>query len=111
MVAVGIIVSKLCTVITQVLISLLSCETLLYMTDGNQVIKKKFRASLGGGCPDFSPPFPQIKIQQAAMELELMPFNVLLRTTLDLLQEKDPAHIFAEPVNLSEASSPLLSEQ
>lgn len=34
-----------------------------------------------------------------------MPFNVLLRTTLDLLQEKDPAHIFAEPVNLSEASS------
>lgn len=48
MVAVGIIVSKLCTVITQVLISLLSCETLLYMTDGNQVIKKKFRASLGG---------------------------------------------------------------
>nr|KAF6504058.1 bromodomain and PHD finger containing 3 [Rousettus aegyptiacus] len=44
----------------------------------------------------------QIKVQQAAMELELMPFNVLLRTTLDLLQEKDPAHIFAEPVNLSE---------
>lgn len=35
-----------------------------------------------------------------------MPFNVLLRTTLDLLQEKDPAHIFAEPVNLSEASPP-----
>ena len=66
---------------------------------------------LCGGYPDFSPPFPQIKIQQAAMELELMPFNVLLRTTLDLLQEKDPAHIFAEPVNLSEASSPLLSEQ
>lgn len=48
MVAVGIIVSKLRTVITQVLISLLSCETLLYMTDENQVIKKKFRASLGG---------------------------------------------------------------
>lgn len=47
----------------------------------------------------------QIKIQQAAMELELMPFNVLLRTTLDLLQEKDPAHIFAEPVNLSELSA------
>lgn len=38
------------------------------------------------------------------MELELTPFNVLLRTTLDLLQEKDPAQIFAEPVNLSEAS-------
>lgn len=38
------------------------------------------------------------------MELELMPFTVLLRTTLDLLQEKDPAHIFAEPVSLSEAS-------
>ncbi|XP_038605382.1 bromodomain and PHD finger-containing protein 3 isoform X2 [Tachyglossus aculeatus] len=44
----------------------------------------------------------QVKVQQAAMELELTPFNVLLRTTLDLLQEKDPAQIFAEPVNLSE---------
>ncbi|XP_048353070.1 bromodomain and PHD finger-containing protein 3 isoform X5 [Sphaerodactylus townsendi] len=44
----------------------------------------------------------QVKIQQAAMELQLTPFNVLLRTTLDLLQEKDPAQIFAEPVNLSE---------
>lgn len=74
-------------------------------------LSRKSSMPLCGGCPDFSPPFPQIKIQQAAMELELMPFNVLLRTTLDLLQEKDPAHIFAEPVNLSEASSPLLSEQ
>nr|KAF6362583.1 bromodomain and PHD finger containing 3 [Pipistrellus kuhlii] len=44
----------------------------------------------------------QIRVQQAALELELMPFHVLLRTTLDLLQEKDPAHIFAEPVSLSE---------
>lgn len=47
----------------------------------------------------------QVKIQQAAMELQLSPFNVLLRTTLDLLQEKDPAQIFAEPVNLREAST------
>lgn len=38
------------------------------------------------------------------MELQLTPFNVLLRTTLDLLQEKDAAQIFAEPVNLNEAS-------
>uniref|UniRef100_A0A8B9DFC3 Bromodomain and PHD finger containing 3 n=1 Tax=Anser cygnoides TaxID=8845 RepID=A0A8B9DFC3_ANSCY len=36
------------------------------------------------------------------MELQLTPFNVLLRTTLDLLQEKDAAQIFAEPVNLNE---------
>lgn len=47
---------------------------------------------------------PQVKVQQAAMELQLTPFNVLLRTTLDLLQEKDAAQIFAEPVNLNEAS-------
>ncbi|NXQ35030.1 BRPF3 protein, partial [Alaudala cheleensis] len=46
----------------------------------------------------------QVKVQQAAMELQLTPFNVLLRTTLDLLQEKDAAHIFTEPVNLNEAS-------
>nr|XP_020650911.1 bromodomain and PHD finger-containing protein 3 isoform X6 [Pogona vitticeps] len=44
----------------------------------------------------------QVKVQQAAMELQLTPFNVLLRTTLDLLQEKDPAQIFADPVNLNE---------
>ncbi|KFP82641.1 Bromodomain and PHD finger-containing protein 3, partial [Apaloderma vittatum] len=46
----------------------------------------------------------QVKVQPAAMELQLTPFNVLLRTTLDLLQEKDAAQIFAEPVNLNEAS-------
>ncbi|KFO10946.1 Bromodomain and PHD finger-containing protein 3, partial [Balearica regulorum gibbericeps] len=46
----------------------------------------------------------QVKCQQAAMELQLTPFNVLLRTTLDLLQEKDAAQIFAEPVNLNEAN-------
>ncbi|OXB67280.1 hypothetical protein ASZ78_015921 [Callipepla squamata] len=40
----------------------------------------------------------QVKVQQAAMELQLTPFNVLLRTALDLLQEKDAAQIFAEPV-------------
>ncbi|KAM4645826.1 bromodomain and PHD finger-containing protein 3 isoform 2-T2 [Amazona ochrocephala] len=44
----------------------------------------------------------QVKVQQAAMELQLTPFNVLLRTTLDLLQEKDAAQIFAEPVDLNE---------
>ncbi|XP_078500473.1 bromodomain and PHD finger-containing protein 3 isoform X1 [Lissotriton helveticus] len=44
----------------------------------------------------------QVKVQQAALELQLTPFNVLLRTTLDLLQEKDPARIFADPVNLKE---------
>ncbi|KFP15426.1 Bromodomain and PHD finger-containing protein 3, partial [Egretta garzetta] len=43
-------------------------------------------------------------VLDAAMELQLTPFNVLLRTTLDLLQEKDAAQIFAEPVNLNEAS-------
>ncbi|KFR16623.1 Bromodomain and PHD finger-containing protein 3, partial [Opisthocomus hoazin] len=46
----------------------------------------------------------KLKREQVAMELQLTPFNVLLRTTLDLLQEKDAAQIFAEPVNLSEAS-------
>ncbi|XP_053562789.1 bromodomain and PHD finger-containing protein 3 isoform X2 [Bombina bombina] len=44
----------------------------------------------------------QVKLHQAALELQLTPFTVLLRTTLDLLQEKDPANIFTEPVNLKE---------
>ncbi|XP_028652371.1 bromodomain and PHD finger-containing protein 3 isoform X1 [Erpetoichthys calabaricus] len=44
----------------------------------------------------------QVKVHQAAMELQLTPFIVLLRNTLDQLQEKDPAQIFAKPVDLKE---------
>ncbi|KAM9320997.1 bromodomain and PHD finger-containing protein 3 [Gastrophryne carolinensis] len=44
----------------------------------------------------------QVKLHQAAMEMHLTPFNVFLRATLDLLQEKDPANIFKDPVNLKE---------
>ncbi|XP_056131089.1 bromodomain and PHD finger-containing protein 3 [Lampris incognitus] len=44
----------------------------------------------------------QMKIQQAALELKLTPALVLLRSTLDLLQEKDTAKIFSQPVNLAE---------
>ncbi|KAG8439877.1 hypothetical protein GDO86_005879 [Hymenochirus boettgeri] len=36
------------------------------------------------------------------MEFKLTPLTVLLRSLLDQLQEKDPARIFAHPVNLSE---------
>lgn len=46
----------------------------------------------------------QMKIQQAALELKLTPALVLLRSTLDQLQEKDTAKIFSQPVNLSEVS-------
>ncbi|XP_066447984.1 bromodomain-containing protein 1 isoform X2 [Eleutherodactylus coqui] len=44
----------------------------------------------------------QVKVEQVAMELRLTPLTVLLRSLLEQLQEKDPAHIFAQPVNLSE---------
>ncbi|XP_075783951.1 bromodomain-containing protein 1 isoform X2 [Pelodiscus sinensis] len=44
----------------------------------------------------------QIKVEQVAMELQLTPFTVLLRSVLDQLQEKDSARIFAQPVNLKE---------
>ncbi|XP_018423739.1 PREDICTED: bromodomain-containing protein 1 isoform X2 [Nanorana parkeri] len=44
----------------------------------------------------------QVKVEQVAMELQLTPLTVLLRTLLEQLQEKDSAHIFAQPVNLSE---------
>uniref|UniRef100_A0A3Q2XRJ4 Bromodomain and PHD finger containing 3 n=1 Tax=Hippocampus comes TaxID=109280 RepID=A0A3Q2XRJ4_HIPCM len=44
----------------------------------------------------------QIKVHQAALELQLTPMLLLLRSTLDHLQEKDTAEIFAEPVNLKE---------
>ncbi|KAM6215527.1 bromodomain-containing protein 1 isoform 2-T2 [Rhynchocyon petersi] len=44
----------------------------------------------------------QVKAEQMAMELQLTPFTVLLRSVLDQLQEKDPARIFAQPVSLKE---------
>ncbi|KAJ8265058.1 hypothetical protein COCON_G00141570 [Conger conger] len=44
----------------------------------------------------------QVKAHQAALEMQLTPSLVLLRSTLDQLQEKDPAQIFAQPVSLKE---------
>lgn len=48
-----------------------------------------------------------MKIQQAALELKLTPALVLLRSTLEQLQEKDTAKIFSQPVNLSEVGAVL----
>lgn len=44
----------------------------------------------------------QVKVHQAVMELQLTPALILQRSTLDQLQEKDVARIFAQPVNLKE---------
>lgn len=49
--------------------------------------------------------FLQVKVRQAALELQLTPALVLFRSTLNQLQEKDVAQIFAQPVNLKEVSS------
>ncbi|XP_075039600.1 peregrin isoform X3 [Mixophyes fleayi] len=45
-----------------------------------------------------------IKIQQLALEVQLTPFLILLRKTLELLQEKDTSNIFTEPIPLSEVT-------
>ncbi|XP_041859482.1 bromodomain and PHD finger-containing protein 3 [Melanotaenia boesemani] len=44
----------------------------------------------------------QVKVHQASLEMQLTPMLVLLRSTLDQLQEKDTAQIFAQPVDLKE---------
>ncbi|XP_042191159.1 bromodomain-containing protein 1 isoform X2 [Callorhinchus milii] len=44
----------------------------------------------------------QVKVHQVSMELQLTPLTVMLRSVLEQLQEKDAAHIFAQPVNLKE---------
>lgn len=44
----------------------------------------------------------EVLLQQTLMEFQLTPFTVILRAVLDQLQEKDQAHIFAEPVNIKE---------
>jgi bromodomain and PHD finger-containing protein 3 len=40
-----------------------------------------------------------------AMELQLQPFAVLLRSTLEQLVEKDTSNFFTEPVSLDEVLS------
>ncbi len=47
----------------------------------------------------------QLKIKQMSIELQLQPFNVLLRRTLAQLEEKDPVMIFAYPVTEKEVSN------
>ncbi|XP_078805323.1 bromodomain-containing protein 1 isoform X5 [Oryzias latipes] len=44
----------------------------------------------------------EMKLQQAVLELQLNPFNILLRSVLSNLQEKDHYSIFAQPVSLKE---------
>lgn len=69
---------------------------------------------LPGGCPHHLAPglgaqprfvsLFQIKVQQVALEMQLTPFLILLRKTLEQLQEKDTGNIFSEPVPLSEVT-------
>lgn len=44
----------------------------------------------------------QMKLQQSALEVQLTPFNILLRAVLSQLQEKDQYSIFAHPVSAKE---------
>lgn len=44
----------------------------------------------------------QMKQQQSVLELQLTPFNILLRAVLAQLQEKDKYNIFAQPVSTKE---------
>ncbi|XP_077132429.1 peregrin isoform X5 [Ranitomeya variabilis] len=45
-----------------------------------------------------------IKMQQLALEVQLTPFLILLRKTLEVLQEKDASNRFTKPVPLSEVT-------
>ncbi|KAK2897928.1 bromodomain and PHD finger-containing protein 3 isoform X1 [Channa argus] len=44
----------------------------------------------------------QVRVHQAALEMQLTPMLILLRSTLDQLQEKDTAQIFLQPVDIKE---------
>lgn len=45
---------------------------------------------------------PQMKQQQSVLEVQLTPFNILLRAVLGQLQDKDQYSIFAQPVSVKE---------
>ncbi|MBN3288097.1 BRPF1 protein, partial [Polyodon spathula] len=47
-----------------------------------------------------------IKVQQLAMEVQLTPFLILLRNTLEQLQDKDTSNFFTDPVPLAEVLPP-----
>ncbi len=47
----------------------------------------------------------QIRLHQLALEMKLTPFLILLRHTMDALEEFDPTGIFAEPVSLKEVKA------
>lgn len=49
----------------------------------------------------------QMKLQQSVLEVQLTPFNILLRAVLSQLQEKDQYSIFAQPVSIKEVSNQL----
>lgn len=51
----------------------------------------------------------QIKVQQMALEMQLTPFLVLLRSTLEQLQERDTNNFFTEPVPLAEVNAQSLT--
>ncbi|XP_078139032.1 bromodomain-containing protein 1-like isoform X2 [Centroberyx gerrardi] len=44
----------------------------------------------------------EMKLQQSVLEVQLTPFNILLRAVLSQLQEKDSYRIFAQPVSTKE---------
>lgn len=44
----------------------------------------------------------QVKVHQAVLEMQLTPMLMLLRSTLEQLQEKDSAQIFVQPVDIKE---------
>lgn len=43
-----------------------------------------------------------MKLQQSVLEVQLTPFNILLRAVLSQLHEKDQYSIFAQPVSIKE---------
>uniref|UniRef100_A0A8C6TW09 Bromodomain containing 1a n=1 Tax=Neogobius melanostomus TaxID=47308 RepID=A0A8C6TW09_9GOBI len=44
----------------------------------------------------------EIKLHETLLEMQLMPFTIVLRAVLDQLQAKDQTRIFAQPVDVSE---------
>ncbi|XP_077600549.1 bromodomain-containing protein 1-like isoform X1 [Stigmatopora nigra] len=44
----------------------------------------------------------EMKLQQSALEVQLTPFNILLRAVLSQLQQKDHYNVFAQPVSPKE---------
>lgn len=85
------------------LLTYLNWTSVLWLWPGGLVVDQ---SRSNPACPELCLCLPQMKQQQAVLEVQLTPFTILLRAVLSQLQEKDNYNIYAQPVSTKEVCPP-----